>query len=400
MAETDEVRVEELRLQNYRAFANARLALSDLTLLVGRNGAGKSSLLDAVELLREAVTDSLENALDRRGGLANVRRMRGPVGGRPRTVGVAVVLLVRFPTGRESRVTYGFQLVGVGGPPKYAIRERLQVAPERTLSFVRRQDEFDTRTPHRGISPPSDNLVLPLCAKADSLWGAVLDTIRRLRAYEISPTTMASDQPIEGRTALVRSGANAGDVLKHLEGTEAHRWICRHLEAVTEGIADVRPAALLRRRVLEFRQAVGTALQPLDAGQVSQGTLRTLGVLLALRQERAPSLVLVDEIENSVHPAALGVLLDAAEACLDRTRVVYTSHSPEVLGHPAARGDRVRVIDWRDGTSRVFLLGPGTRDLLDPLTTVGDLLRSNALWPADSPEEYGRDLFAVPAAGA
>ena len=74
MTESVRVIVEELRLRNFRAFENARLELSDLTFLVGRNGAGKSSLLDAMDLLREAVSDSLENALDRRGGLQKVQR--------------------------------------------------------------------------------------------------------------------------------------------------------------------------------------------------------------------------------------------------------------------------------------------------------------------------------------
>jgi predicted ATPase len=69
MSESIQVTVEEIRLQNFRAFENARLQLSDLTFLVGRNGAGKSSLLDAVDLLRQSTSESLENALDGRGGL-------------------------------------------------------------------------------------------------------------------------------------------------------------------------------------------------------------------------------------------------------------------------------------------------------------------------------------------
>jgi len=67
-ADGPRVRIEELRLRGFRAFENARLTLDDLTVLVGRNGAGKSTILDAFEFVREALSDSLENALERRGG--------------------------------------------------------------------------------------------------------------------------------------------------------------------------------------------------------------------------------------------------------------------------------------------------------------------------------------------
>jgi predicted ATP-binding protein involved in virulence len=103
----------------------------------------------------------------------------------------------------------------------------------------------------------------------------------------------------------------------------------------------------------------------------------------------------VDEIENSVHPSGLAVLVDAALASCDRTRVVLTSHSPEVLSLPAVTGERVRVIEWRDGTSHVFRLNPETLASVNEIDTVGWMLRSNALWPAPQPETCPGDLLAV-----
>jgi predicted ATP-binding protein involved in virulence len=118
-------------------------------------------------------------------------------------------------------------------------------------------------------------------------------------------------------------------------------------------------------------------------------------VLLALRQRPTPSVVLVDEIENSFHPSGLAVLVDAAVASFDRTRVVLTSHSPELLSHPEVTGERVRVIEWRDGVSHVFRLNPETQAAVNQIDTVGWMLRSNALWPAPQPETCPDDLFAV-----
>ncbi len=396
MPEQIQVTVEELRLRNYRAFENARLSLSDLTFLVGRNGAGKSSVLEAVELLSEAVTDNLEDALDRRGGLSKVRRVREERDA-PGPLGVAVVLRLDLPAGRSTRAVYGFELYtsedlegrgdgsghgggygsgrgdgsgfgdgcgngygsgrgdgsghgdgsgsGDGRDPQRAsgsplphVHECLRLHPEGSSYFDRDGDDFNAAN-ETGVSPPPGNLVLPLIARSDSVWEAVYDAIRRMRVYDLSPSAREASTKIGRGTNLLKTGANAGDALKAIEGTKDHRWLVRHLAALTPGLSGVRTEALLGRRMLVFTQDQRDATHDYDASQVSQGTLRSLGVLLALRQQPTPSLVLVDEVENSVHPSALGVLLNAAEASKDRARIVFTTHSPEFLGHPSATGE-------------------------------------------------------------
>jgi len=393
MAEQVQVTVEEIRLRNFRAFDNARLRLSDLTFLVGRNGAGKSSLLDAIDFLREAASSSLENALDRRGGLNKVRRATSGHARRP-PLGVAIVARLAFAGGVTRTALYGFELTGDPKGKRSHIRECLRLSPSGAGSFERKDEVFQT-TIKADVSPPAGNLVLPLAGRADELWGAVLDTVRNLRAYELSPAHMAAVPEIGERTTLAPDGANLGDVLKSIEGSADHAWIVQRLGAITDGIVDVGAEALLGRRVLRFIQrSTGTEIK-LDASQVSQGTLRALGVLVALRQRPTPSVLLVDEVENSVHPGALAVLVDAALASSDRMRVVLTSHSPELLGHPAVTGERVRVIEWREGTSHIFSLNRETQAAVNEIDTVGWMLSSNALWTNQEPETFSGDPFAI-----
>jgi predicted ATPase len=216
-----------------------------------------------------------------------------------------------------------------------------------------------------------------------------------MRGYALSPEAMAGATRIGPGSVLESNGANAGDVLRAIEGSVAHRWVDRHLAALTPGVVGVRTALLLGRRALSFTQEGDGRRRVFDASQVSQGTLRGLGVLLALRQEPAPAAVFVDEIEGSVHPSALGVLLDAAVASAERLRVVLTTHSPEVLDHPSATGDRLRVVEWQDGASSVYRLNAETRDAVSELETVGSMLRSNALWPEERPERWSGDMLSL-----
>ena len=124
---------------------------------------------------------------------------------------------------------------------------------------------------------------------------------------------------------------------------------------------------------------------------MSDGTLRSLGILLALRQRPRPSIVLLDEIEDSLHPLAHGVLLDAIDEASEEFPVVVSTHSPEILNHPTARGERIRVIQWNNGTSQIYDLSENVQANLKPPLTVGQLLRANALWTATEPSTTGAE---------
>ena len=61
-------------LRNYKSISHCDVRLGPLTFLVGANGSGKSNFLDSLHLVRDALAGSLDNALNERGGLAEVRR--------------------------------------------------------------------------------------------------------------------------------------------------------------------------------------------------------------------------------------------------------------------------------------------------------------------------------------
>jgi len=382
-------RIEEIRLQNFRAFENARLSLADVTFLIGRNGAGKSSLLDAIELLREALTDSLPNALNRRDGFHAVLR-KGVCPGEP--MGLAAVLRVEL-AGRAVRVLYGFQLSGADSG--LSLREVLQVSPGAKQGFVRTGDEAESEGWHSPPAVPTHRLLLPLVV-ANKLWGIVFDMLSKMRAYEIAPLAIASPAAIGNTTNLVRDGSNAGDVLEEVAlRDEAFRSLLGTLQAVLPGVTHVGTGITLGRRSVSIAQRIGDDIQRFNAGQMSQGTLRALGILLALYQFQRPSLVLIDEIEDSIHPRAIEAILEAVEEQAAELPLVVTTQSPEVLSKQQVTPERLRIVQWERGKSRLYRLSEGTMESVDAVTTVGDLLRFNALWPSDAPEVFEGDLLEL-----
>jgi predicted ATPase len=207
--------------------------------------------------------------------------------------------------------------------------------------------------------------------------------------YQFSPHAMRVEPNIGSDERLDRTGSNVGDVLKQLKPRD-RAWIAERLGLAVPGIRDVRATARAGRRVIVFDQeAEGGGANEFDASAMSDGTIRILGILLALRQTPRPSIVLIDEIEDSLHPFARAVLLDAIESVSPEFPVVVSTHDPEVLSHPSARPERIRVVEWVDGVSRLHHLSREAVDGLEPATTVGDLLRSNALWTEGEPSTTG-----------
>lgn len=79
--------IERLTLDRFRSIRNDVVDLCNLTILVGRNGSGKSNLIDAVAFVSECMSRPLESVLADRGGIRAVS-YRTPVRPFVETLGI------------------------------------------------------------------------------------------------------------------------------------------------------------------------------------------------------------------------------------------------------------------------------------------------------------------------
>lgn len=83
---------------------------------------------------------------------------------------------------------------------------------------------------------------------------------------------------------------------------------------------------------LEFTQnRLGAEPIQFEAFSLSDGTLRVLGRITAVFQRPRPSLLVIEEPEASIHPGALGSILDVLRFASRCMQVVVTTHSPDIL---------------------------------------------------------------------
>lgn len=393
-------RIRRVQVRNYRSLDEVVVELGDLTILVGPNGAGKSNFVDSLSFVADAVTSTLSRAVQLRGGIDGVRRRSA---GHPTNFGVRL----EFALGDNRLATYAFEVAARSQGDFAVKRETCRVITGGVISasFDLREGEF--REAPAGLRPriQPDRLGLTVLSAADE-FRPVFDFIAGMRFYSLVPDHIRDLQDPDTGLSLKRDGSNAASVLREVRARSEDDYdrICRLLGKVVPGTTGVDSEHVGSKETLKFRQEVGTKFPwTFPALNMSDGTLRVLGLLLAVFQHPAPPLIVIEEPESTVHPGATEVLMDVFKEGQRRSQLVLTTHSPDILDSNKVRDDQIRVVTARSGKTAVSPLSTVSREAVRRgLYSPGELLRANSLTPDLSTSEQlsaDLDLFA-PLAGA
>ena len=390
--------VTRVVLRNYKSIGFCDARFGPLTYLVGANGSGKSNFLDALHFVHDALSGSLDNALNERGGLSEVRRRSS---GHPNHFGIRLEFRLKnnryghyaFNIGALAGRGYEVQaeecvIEGVGKGPFFQIEHgRLKASSEPSFPAI-----------------TADRLAL-VAASGLTAFRPVFDALTAMGFYNLNPKLMRELQkPQEGR--LLKSvGENIASVIGHLErvAPEQLAIIQEYLQTVVPMVYGVERKPIGPMETLEFKQEMAGAKHPWRflAQNMSDGTLRALGVLAALFQgnpDYSPSLVGIEEPETALHPAASAALREALGKASGQTQVIVTSHSPDLLDDHSLSADSLLAVVSDKGETRIAPLDDASRDAIrQQLFSAGELLRMNQLAPdpIDLAEQEQRlpDLF-------
>lgn len=369
-------------LRNYKSIGVCDVRLGPLTYLVGANGSGKSNFLDALHLVRDALSGSLDNALNERGGLAEVRRRSS---GHPTHFGIRLEFVL--PDLRAGHYAFnigslpgrGYEVLteecvidGIGKGPFFLI--------ERGLLKKSSEATFPALT--------SDRLAL-VGVSGLAVFRPVFDALTAMGFYNLNPKLMRDPQkPQEGRL-LKTVGENIVSVVGHLERVAPDQMaiIQEYLQTVVPMVHGVERKQIGPLETLQFRQDMKGAKHPwhFPAQNMSDGTLRALGVLTALFQanrDYAPLLIGIEEPETALHPAASSALREALLKASKTTQIIVTSHSPDLLDDRSIDPEHFLAVISEGGETRIGPLDQASLTAMrSQLFSAGELLRINQLAP-------------------
>lgn len=344
-------------IRGYRSLRDVVLPLTQLTVITGANGTGKSSLYRALQLLADCGRGEIIGSLARQGGLQSAM-WAGPenLKGARRTGTVEPTVRTR-PVSIElgyASTDFGY-LVDLGLPipsdsafgrdpeiKREAVFTGPSLRPSATL--VRRtrpvvEARADSGRGFEGFSRsmPTYRSVLSEFAGRFPELGAVRDTLRGWRFYDGFRVDMLAParQPQIGTrtTVLSNDGSDVAAAIQTIIETRSDT-LDKAVAAAFDGAA---VAVGVREGIFDLQVQQSGMLRPLRAAELSDGTLRFLLWAAALLSPEPPPLMVLNEPETSLHPDLIAPLATLIRAAAAKTQVVVITHANALVDRLAAR---------------------------------------------------------------
>lgn len=363
------MRIESLRLKNYKSFRDATMAdMPRLCVIVGANGTGKTTLFGVFGFLKDCLVHNVRVALQGRGGFREVLSR-----GADLTEGIEIEIKFRLEiAGVERLVTYFVHIGEASGRPA-VLHEVLRYkrgrygSPFHFLDF--RMGRGYAITNEEDFNRPDEELEREEQRVApDTLAISGLGQFERFKAANAFRQLIENWHVSDFHINQARGSKDAIGMGEHLSVTGDNlQLVARNLyenhpdifEKILDGmrhrvpgVSDITPKLTDDGRLLlQFRD--GAFKDPFIDRYVSDGTIKMFAYLVLLYDPKPHPLLCVEEPENQLYPKLLGELAEEFRAyALRGGQVLVSTHSPDFLN--ALELDEVFWLRKREGYSEIL----------------------------------------------
>ncbi|GBC59722.1 ATPase [Desulfonema ishimotonii] len=373
---SESLAISQMGLKNFKniRLENDILELKKLNVLIGPNGSGKSNLMKLIKFLRDALTTKTED-------IKGITEFESSVG----ILGEQILDAVIEPPGTIA-LTFRFE-PSEDLPKGVSLKIDLLIKSLRTMPVVKYETLSDAQISQNHVNPfyyykahdrepntcavsifndnirtsshfeylknvPSNNLTLgmipELLERSDfspeltpvyKVRRQLIDTLSGWRYYNANAMNLENIRESEPKIGpadifLSPSGENLPVVLdnlvqKHFDFDDKINDALRSVFPKTRKIRTVRSGRL--RLTIEWHME--DTKECFYLNDMSDGTVRMLCWAVILLSPDLPSLLLIDEPEIGLHPAWMRTLAEWIKMASDRTQVIVTTHSPDLLDH-------------------------------------------------------------------
>ena len=396
--------LKRIRIKGYKSFHDVEVRLSPLAVMFGPNAAGKSNLLDALQLLaklgtsrtvkeafeppyrgkplesftiadkglrglieQDRLTFSIEADLHLSDGVVEavnreIREMRRP--GAEAQMGNGEKALARVRE-RDLRYRIDIEMLPKSGflrvSDEYLAALNSKGEPTgKRRPFIERQGEklhlrlegqahptyYDRYLDHSVLSmphyPPHYPHLVAARRELESWFFFYFEPRERMRAA--NPVKEARHIGLMGEELAAFLNTLRALEPRQFEAVEkALRTLMPQMDGIEVEVSDLGEAEL---RIREGGVAI-------PARVLSEGTLRMLGLLALAGAKSPPALVGFEEPENGIHPRRIEMIAEllTTRASLGQTQYIVTTHSP--LLSDRMPDDSLLVVRRADGRTRV-----------------------------------------------
>jgi predicted ATPase len=362
--------IKRIKLNNFRSYRELDIPLGNLNVLVGRNGSGKSNLMSFFDLLGYAADLELNTFMRRRiGAFEDLRHYHAEDRD-------TVSWEVEFASPQHESLYYSVEL-GARVPAGYVIvSEKLACPPKAGESsrypFLEAQNGlvntlriYDLGAENDSAATfenPTQELILPQL-RNETRYPAQVEAYRYMRDLhvfqgfgdrELENIRSAQLLDVVDPLRLAADGSNLISVLNALiQDARYDAALSSLYEVMRTVFPDFKqfdlPSAGGGRATLAYR---GQNLRKsVSAHLMSDGQLRFLGLLMLLMLPDPPRLIAIDEPEIGMHPRMLDVFAEIVKEASQRTQIILSTHSPQLLDRLPA--ESLLVVEQHAGVSTI-----------------------------------------------
>jgi predicted ATPase len=329
----------------------------NVNLLIGANGTGKTNFADLILFLSLLCQRGLTSALDELGGLANVRTRQPGKGtaykfqiklslAEDRSRGIGEVQY-SFALGQSNEVRVAEESLeavvfkrkpgkpALQGVPRFDTNQPIRLSFQRNGRTITVSDALSTIADEAAQFDNPQELLLSALSRLGEV-RTISDYLNSWRVYNID-AALAKQARGGSDGELDRLGTNIVPfVAGILKDPGLKRRLLADLREVVPYIESIEPDRMLTYQTLRFRESdqLGTGGE-FQLPEMSDGTIRLLGLLATLRQVVPPAVLVIEEPENALHSYAiqhfLRVVRQVATGKEFPSQVFLTSHSPAVV---------------------------------------------------------------------
>ena len=329
-------KINYIKIRGIRRLREIDLSVKPFMVLIGANGVGKTSLLDAFALLSASASGQLNSKLSDLGGVASLLT-------RGKSEELSLVVDMEVPG--QKPLEYELHLVpkGTGYSISKEVLSQMREGYSQPFTHINSSDGdvryFDINS-NKIVRPDWEHNALetslsqvPKMFRQPEELRRILATATQYHALDVGPRAEVK-LPQQMKPAML-PGANGEDLvpyLYYLRESDGDRFTA---------VVDTLKAAFPDFEALNFPPVAAGMLamtwkdknfeKPLYMNELSEGTLRFLWLVSLLQSPALSTITMIDEPEVSLHPELLSLLADLMREAAQRTQLIVATHSDRFI---------------------------------------------------------------------
>jgi predicted ATPase len=394
------MKIIKLKVEGFRSLRSESWAPGDLNILIGPNASGKSNVLRVLEMISVASRGGLGKHIQQEGGMEPLL-WDGQVDQVKLTVKTTPADHTR--DSERDALTYQLFLSRIGRTSDYRIEfEQLgnyynvdqgwTFQPFKLIERIASKGVLFDENEHGLVAPdasiPDDETLLSLTSGPFTANRHLISYQKELSNWKIyqgfqthREAPIRSPQVTRAETQVNSDGQNLVSVLHSLY-TSSRDFKNEINTAMKAAFGDdfeelVFPPAADQRIQLRIRWK--SLKREQSAADLSDGTLRFLFLLSVLANPSPPPLIAIDEPETGLHPSMLPIVAEYAQDAANRSQVILTTHSPELLDAFRDMEPTTTIVERQDGETKLRVISGDKLHYWLKQYRLGDLFRSREL---------------------